>query len=439
MDRATCRSQDESLSSPKHFRARYAKRKSKEGVYEEWLPLSVWLRYNVKHHMNRVRHCSAFFVVLAIGTFLCSGMAQTSGQPEAVKQHLEAGAAALQRGDVVGAESQFHEVVAAAPTLPDGYLGLGMAQLREGKPEDGGHALEHAAQLNPRLPGVHLFLGIAQYQSGQPEQAIRSLRTELDLQPSNIEALTWMGIIQLDTGHPEEAASSLDQAVALDPKNKEALYYSARAHRLLAEAAYKKLYALDPDSALLHRALAETFAEGGNPEKAIDEYEAALRKDPKDPDLYEALGDQNQKLGRVDAAMKAYEQALQLHPNSPVALYNLGMIQVKTGRAATGVPLLRRAVEAHAMPAPTDFYLGLGLAELGQNEEAAHWLELALQSSPSPFIEQSTYYQLARVYQRLNRKTDAEHALNQLKQLKAKAAESMTGAHDTGGEGTSPR
>ena len=281
---------------------------------------------------------------------------------------------------------------------------------------------EHAAQLNPRLPGVQLFLGIAQYQTGQPEQALRSLQGELDLQPSNLEALVWMGIIQLDTGHPEEAASSLDQAIALDPKNKEALYYTARAHRLLAEEAYKKLYALDPDSALLHRALAETFAEAGEPEKSIEEYEAAIRKDPKNPDLYEALGEQNQKLGRIDAATKAYEQALQLHPNSAIALYNLGMMQVKTGRAATGVPLLRRAVEAHAMPAPTDFYLGWGLAELGQNEEAAHWLELALQNSPSPFIEQSTYYQLLRVYQKLNRKADAEHALEQLKQLKAKAA-----------------
>lgn len=115
------------------------------------------------------------------------------------------------------------------------------------------------------------------------------------------------------------------------------------------------------------------------------------------------------------------------------------MMQVKTGRASTGVPLLRRAVEAHAVPAPTDLYLGLGLAVLGQNEEAAHWLELALQSSPSSFIEQSAYYQLVRVYQKLNRKREAEHALDQLKQLKAKAAENMTDVPETVGEETPPR
>jgi Tfp pilus assembly protein PilF len=409
-------------------------RKRKEGApTNKRLPLSVSVRYNVEHRMNRVCHSSAFFPTLAMGICVWSGTAQTPVQPDVVKQHLQVGAEALQRGDAAAAESNFQRVVAAAPMLADGYLGLGMAQLREGKPEDASRALQRAAQLNPQLPGVQLFLGIAQYQTGQPEQALRSLQAELDLQPSNLEALLWMGIIQSDTGHPEEAVSALDQAIALDPKNKEALYYTARAHRLLAEAAYKKLYALDPDSALLHRALAETFAEAGEPEKSIDEYKAAIRKEPKNPDLYEALGEQEQKLGHVDAATEAYEQELHLHPNSAIALYNLGMMQVKTGRAATGVPLLRRAIEAHSMPAPTDFYLGWGLAELGENEEAAHWLELALQNSPSPFIEQSAYYQLLRVYQKLNRKVEADHALDQLKQLKAKAAKSMTG-----GEGTSP-
>lgn len=114
-------------------------------------------------------------------------------------------------------------------------------------------------------------------------------------------------------------------------------------------------------------------------------------------------------------------------------------MQVKTGRASSGAPLLRRAVDAHAMPAPTDFYLGPGVAELGQNEEAPHWLELALQSSPSSFIEQSAYYQIVRVYQKLNRKREAERALNQLKQLKANAAENMTGVSETVGEETPPR
>ena len=220
---------------------------------------------------------------------------------------------------------------------------------------------------NMRPNSIHGFLELTflpesrSTKAGTRSRRCDPLQAELDLQPSNLEALVWMGIIQLDTGHPEEAASSLDQAIALDPQNKEALYYTARAHRLLAEAAYRKLYALDPDSALLHRALGGDLCRGGrNPEKSIEEYEAAIRKEPKNPDLYEALGEQEQKLGHIDAATKAYEQALQLHPNSAIALYNLGMMQVKTGRAATGVPLLRRAVGG-AFHACSDVFLsGVG-------------------------------------------------------------------------------
>lgn len=341
---------------------------------------------------------------------------------------IRSGRDAMQRGDFAAAESLFKRAVAAAPTLSDTYLGLGLTQLRRGEMDEAVGSLGRATELNPQLPGAHLFLGIAQYQVGKAEDAAASLKAEIALQPNNVEALTWLGIVELGRGHPEDATQPLDAAAELAPKSAEVQYYRGRAHNLVAEAAFKQLYALHPDSALVHRALAESLAASGQPEKAIAEYEAAIQKDPKNADLYEALGDEDQKLNRKDAAAVAYGKELELNPNSAVALYNLGMMQVKTGRAATGVPLLRRAQEAHAAQAPTDFYLGLGLAELGKNEEAAHWLEASLANEPSPFVEQSAYYQLVRVYQRLNRKADADHALSELKRLKAKAAESMTGA-----------
>ena len=81
--------------------------------------------------------------------------------------------------------------------------------------------------------------------------------------------------------------------------------------------------------------------------------------------------------------------------------------------------MLRQAVSAHSSLAPSAFYLGLGLAKLGRDEEAATWLEKALASQPSAFIKQSSYYELARVYQKLGRKDDSERALGELKKLKA--------------------
>ena len=93
---------------------------------------------------------------------------------------------------------------------------------------------------------------------------------------------------------------------------------------------------------------------------------------------------------------------------------------------------MRQAQAAHASPAPTDFYLGLGLAETGQNQEAAHWLEQSLANQPSPFIKQSAYYQLVRVYQKLDRKADSQRALAELQKLKAAAAKDITQSDEPG-------
>ncbi len=328
----------------------------------------------------------------------------------------------MQRGDLPGAEVWFRRATVAAPELSDAFLGLGLVQLREGALDGAIASLGKAAALNPQLQSPHLFLGIAQYQAGQSEAAGASLRAELALNQDNLQALQWLGIVALGSDHPEQAVPPLDHAVALKPDDPQLLYYQARAHALVAEAALAKLYQIDPDSALVHRASAENLAGSGQPEKAIAEYQLALSKQPGNPDLLESLAEQDQKISRFDDASKAYEQELALNPNSAIALYNLGKIDVEHGEPQAGVVLLRKAVVTHARPAPTDFYLGLGLAELGQNEEAAHWLEQALASQPSSFIAGSAYFQLARAYQHLGRKDDAQKALDQLKRLKTETA-----------------
>lgn len=378
-------------------------------------------------------HLGLALPVLVLAPPVCEA-AQPQTIPSAqVVTLLQKGQSQMRTGDVAGAETTFREAVRIAPTLSDTHLGLGLVELRRGELDDAVTSLAKAAQLNPQLRGVHLFLGIAEYQTGKAAEAAAALRQEIALDPHNAEALTWLGIVELDEGHPEQATSPLDQAAELNPKDPNVLFYQGRAHTLVAQQAYTALYQLDPDSVLVHRALAETLAGSGQPEKSIAEYEAAIRKEPNNADLYESLGEQNQKLSRYDAARDAYSKELELNPNSAIALYNLGKIDVEHGKPEEGVAILRKAAAAHARLAPTDFYLGYGLAQVGQNEEAAHWLEQSIASEPSAFIAQSAYFQLARVYQHLGRKEDAQRALDTLKKLKAQAAPGAASTPAPGG------
>jgi tetratricopeptide (TPR) repeat protein len=337
---------------------------------------------------------------------------------------MDDGAIALRQGNPMLAEEDFRRELEAAPNSADAWLGVGLAQLREGNLEESQASLAKASELNPSLPSAHMFRGIALFQMNSLEPAAKELHEELKLQPKSAEALTWLGIVELQAGEPKPAAAVLDQAGALKPADASLLYYQVRAHTLAAQEAFRALFKLDGDSAYVHRAQAEIYSESQQPDKAIAEYQLALKKSPQDPELYEALGNEEQRVSRTAEAASAYQSELALVPRNPIALFNLGKIKVETGDAGEGVLLLQKAMDAHANAAPTCFYLGFGLAKLGRDKEAVEWLERALASSPSDLIRQRDYYELVRVYQRLNRKADSERALEELKKLKASVAPS---------------
>ena len=381
------------------------------------------------------RPCRVLFVVFILGSFAVPLALRAApalpgqdapAQQADVLQMLRHGAQAMHEGRPAVAEQDFRQAIAAAPQLPDGYLGLGMSQLRQGKADDAVLALTKAIDLNPQTPGAHMFLGIAQYQMNKFDDAAAALSQEVNLQPDNAEALTWLGMAELAAGHPELATAPLDHAYALSPRDANVLDSRARAHTQVAQQCFQQLYKLDPRSWHVHRLLAETFSASKQPEQAIVEYKAALDEQPNNPDLYEALGDEYQRIGHSADALKAYEQQLKLNPHNPIALFNCGKIHIDSDEPALGIPLLQQALDAHASPAPTYYYLGLGYSKSGQYQQAEQVLEKSLAGQPSPYIEQNAWYALVRVYQRLNRPADSQHALDEFKRLKAASAATHT-------------
>jgi len=353
---------------------------------------------------------SSFLLALAIA-------APVVAQEDKVESTLRLGAEAMHNGKPQEAEKYFREVTQIAPQLADGYLDMGLAQLRQNKLADAVESLQKSLQLAPNAPGAHMFLGIAYFQMNRLDQARTALKQEVDLAPASSEALMWLGITELAAGNPEKAVAPLDKAAELSPKDINILDYRGRAHLLVSKESYAQMYALDPGSWRVHRLSAQIYSESNQHREAIEEYEVAVKLAPKEPDLYEELGDEYRKDSNLEMARATYAKRLELTPHDPVAMYNLGSVLVEQSKAAEGVPLLKEAIKVFANPTVADYYLGRGLAEMGKYEEAIASLERATKVEPQNEVARRAYYQLSQIYRKMQRLPDARDALAEFQKL----------------------
>lgn len=108
-------------------------------------------------------------------------------QPEAgVESWRKLGAALLTSNDTRGAERAYQRALELKADDPEALLGLGTAQLRQGKLQRAVIALTQAATALQQ-PQAWNRLGIAQILSGQAEQAQSAFTTSLRLAPNDLD------------------------------------------------------------------------------------------------------------------------------------------------------------------------------------------------------------------------------------------------------------
>jgi tetratricopeptide (TPR) repeat protein len=360
--------------------------------------------------------CKLRFVssLALLGCAVVSGSAQNTSVEDAFRR----GALAMHNGRSADAEANFREAVRLAPQMPEAHLDLGLVLGRNGKLDEAIQSIQTAVRLDPKLNSAHMFLGIFLYQANRQSEATAELKQELALSPDNVEALTWLGTVELAAGHPELATGPLDRAAQLQPDDLNILEYRGRAHNLVTRDTYARMARIDPGSWHVHRVQAELYSEDGRHADAIAEYEAAVKLEPRNPDLFEALGDEYRKTSQLDLARKAFAQELELSPHNAIAMYDLGSVDIEQGKYAEGVPLLETMLSSYNDAPVAEYYLGRGLAALNKNEEGLKWLQKSVNDDPSGEVAKRSYYELARLYRKMQRPAESEKALAEYTRLR---------------------
>jgi len=330
----------------------------------------------------------------------------------------------MRNGNLEEAGKGFAAVVSQAPTFAEAHLNLGLVREEQGRYEEAITSFQKALGLKPRLHGANLFLGVADFHLNQLDKAVAAIEKETAAYPKDAPAWMWLGVVRLAQDKPEEAAEALDKAANLAPDDLDILYHRGRAHLLVSQRSYGRMFKVDPHSWRVHQIIAQANAEADRHTDAVAEYQAAIKLAPTQPGLHEELGSEYRNLGKTQEAEDAYLRELEIDPNNILAKYKLGVVTVEKGDGAKGKELIEAALRAKPGLLHSDYNLGRAEMLLGNDAAAAQHLERATSAPGSdPEVIQQAWYQLGIVYRHLHRMGDAQKAMATFQKLKDEEAE----------------
>ncbi|MFK8112804.1 MAG: tetratricopeptide repeat protein [Rubripirellula sp.] len=173
-----------------------------------------------------------------------------------------------------------------------------------------------------------MILGLIQSQRGKPALAVRALEKAERLLPNDAACSYYLGKAMLAIGQTESAADAIARSIERKPARNEALpiftelgrIYGRAGQSEKALAVWKQLEAMFPGDARVGGQIAQTLAEEGNVQEALDRY-AKLSESTRDEEDKIAFAvraaEMRRRLGENDEATKELEHILtRLRPGS---------------------------------------------------------------------------------------------------------------------------
>ena len=330
----------------------------------------------------------------------------------------------LRTGQTDEAVAELEKVAAQAPYVAEPFVLLAEARTSQGRMLEAAEALAQAAEINPRyyvsLGDLYERLGRWAAAAGAFGQAIEGVRSpSRDLRLRHVSAL-----LNVPGGMgAARAKETLVDLLKASPDDTRLLYLMSTAARLLndgegAEAAARKILAIDPTSVAGLNALARALADRYQYRSVVDlltplSKDVASRAKGREPDAANALaqlGLAHQQLGAYDAAIAAFTQARALVPGEPVfdlylAQGLMAARQFERAASIAGEGLKRAPDDARLIRLRAQ-----ALARLGRAPEAISFLETAIKAeSRSPQLALA----LADAYAAEKRYDDAVRVVEQ--------------------------
>ena len=189
------------------------------------------------------------------------------------------------------------------------------------------------------------------------------------------------------------------------------MYETRRESQWVAQArqACESARQFNPALAQVHVCLGTIANNTGHPERAVAEFEQAIKLEPTNDDAYRALGAAYQNLGKLAEAERTFRQAIELRPHYWAGYSWLGAFYYHQARYKEAEEMFRQVVAL--VPDSFRGYYNLGAVhvEQGRYPEAIEALERSLAMRPTA----TAYSNLGNAYFYSRRFQEAARAFEQ--------------------------
>jgi len=196
------------------------------------------------------------------------------------------------------------------------------------------------------------------------------------------------------------------------PKQPDPVYLAIAQVKNLANVTegLERLGKLDLKDAEARALYAEALLETGQPAKALNMYEEALKREPGNWRYFYGLGKAWQAVEKPDRALDAFQRAVALAPNETNLLYGPGSAYESLGRVQEAIRIFRDATRRNPEDAGAFNNLSLDLTRAGDNQGAEEALREAIRLQPERAV---FHMNLAGLLARKGQTRQAEYELRQ--------------------------
>ncbi len=232
--------------------------------------------------------------------------------PDSASARYLLGKLLMERGDVVGAEEQFQEVMHKTPEYVPAYIASGDLALRQGASMQAVHRYEEALELRPQDITIMTKLVNAYLAVGYLGEAEETLRKIAEIDPGNVRMKIAEGNVAL--ARLEGAVAARDELLAVEERSaeqEERLGEIDASIETYAQTAISQFETgLQSGASLdLNVKLGEVYLLSGELDEAEDEFRRVMTQSPYRVDAYRGLAEVLVERGDVEGAVENLESA----------------------------------------------------------------------------------------------------------------------------------